>query len=68
MNKKKNEKGQTMVEYVLLLAVMISILVPLFKKFEGAILTNNNSFVKTYLKSFENAFFEGNYRYFTIKR
>lgn len=68
MKMKFGQKGQTATEYILLLAVIVAIMVPLFQKLDTLILSGNRSFVKTYLGGFESAFFEGNYRTFTIRK
>lgn len=67
------QKGQTAVEYILLLAVVMLIGGSLFKKVEGYLISDPDSIAKTYVKSFENMFggqngsFQGQYKYFTIK-
>jgi len=49
----KNEKGQTSVEYVLLIAVMITIAVTFFGKLNEYIITNPDSVMNRYLGGFQ---------------
>ncbi|MBY0516286.1 MAG: class III signal peptide-containing protein [Bacteriovoracaceae bacterium] len=50
----KDEKGQTSVEYILLLAVMISVSIAFFKKVDGYVVSNPDSMVNRYLSGFGN--------------
>lgn len=52
----KNEKGQTSVEYVLLLVVMISLSITFFNKVNDFIIDNPDSLVNRYLGGFRNVF------------
>lgn len=70
----KNEKGQTMVEYILLLIVVVAITRTLFIQLNDFLLENPNSFQNRYLNSYKNTFsggnggFSGQYKYFSIRR
>jgi len=52
----KNEKGQTSVEYVLLLVVMISLSITFFNKVNDFVINNPDSIVNRYLGGFRNVF------------
>jgi hypothetical protein len=68
------EKGQTMVEYTLMLVVIVSIMFSVFDKLEDYLINNPDSMQKKYLNQFQSTFagqngsFEGQYRYFRIPR
>lgn len=70
--RKLSERGQTMVEYILLIAVVIVILKSVFVKLNEYLITNPNSLQNKYLKSYENIFsagqggFTGRYKRFRI--
>lgn len=70
----KSEKGQTTVEYVLMIAVIAVVMTNLFKKLEGYLITNPDSFKNQYLGGYKNMFggdngsFQGQYKWFTIRR
>lgn len=51
MNLRKflGNKGQTAVEYILMLSVSVSMGVAFFKKFEKYLLSNPDSYVNTYI-------------------
>lgn len=49
---KKNEKGQTSVEYILLLAVMIPLSITFFTKVTDFVVDNPDSLVNRYLGGF----------------
>lgn len=74
INEKFLQKGQTMVEYILLLAVVISITVSLFRKLNDYLLNDPNSINNQYLNSYRSVFqggnagFRGQYKSFTIRR
>ena len=50
----KNEKGQTAVEYILLLAVMIFIAIAFFEKVNAFVVDNPDSLLNRYLGGFTN--------------
>lgn len=52
----KNEKGQTSVEYILLLAVMIPLCITFFTKVTDFVVDNPDSLVNRYLGGFSNVF------------
>jgi hypothetical protein len=72
----KNEKGQTSVEYVLLIAVMITIAVTFFGKLNEYIITNPDSVLNRYLGGFQqvlgspdgNSGVSGSYKRFRLPR
>ncbi|MBC77625.1 MAG: hypothetical protein CME64_16590 [Halobacteriovoraceae bacterium] len=67
-----NDLGQTMVEYILLLAVVSVITVSLFKSLEDSLVSGPNSLINSYLGEFNQMFqggsYNGQYKRFTIKR
>lgn len=69
-----NQKGQTSVEYILMVVVVIFVATSIFKKLEEYIISNPDSFVNGYLESYRSAFggeeggFTGAYKYFSIRR
>jgi hypothetical protein len=66
-----NHRGQTAVEYVLLVAVAISIGLAFKSKMEEFILTNPNSLVARQINSFSQQFSNdtsGRYSYFSLRR
>ncbi|MCO4753559.1 MAG: hypothetical protein KC478_03710 [Bacteriovoracaceae bacterium] len=69
---KLGQAGQTMVEYILLLAVVAVITVSLFKTLEENLVSGPNGIIKTYLGEFSTMFeggnYNGRYKRFTIKR
>jgi len=52
----RNQKGQTSVEYVLLLVVMISLSITFFNKITDLVVDNPDSLVNRYLGGFTNVF------------
>ncbi len=66
------EKGQTSVEYILLLAVVAVVMTSVFGKLEGYLLSNPDSFKNRYLGNYKTMFDGGStnlaYKFFTIKR
>lgn len=70
----KNENGQTMVEYILLLIVVIAICQTLFAKLNEYLLEDPDSFQNKYLNSYKSTMqggndgFSGQYKFFTIRR
>jgi Flp pilus assembly pilin Flp len=70
----KNHKGQTSVEYILLIAVIASVSIPLGKKLEGYIIGNPNSVVGKMINSYkdmfggENGGVTLNYKRFSLRR
>ena len=71
----KDERGQTMVEYVLLIAIVVVVSFSVFKKIDGYLVSNPNSFQNKYLRGFSR-FLGGsgdlevraNYKRFTIPK
>lgn len=69
-----NEDGQTMTEYILIIAVVVVMGVSIFNKMNEYIITNPDSFISTYLNSYKLMFqggneeFQGQYKYFTIRK
>lgn len=69
----KNQKGQTSVEYILLLVVVIFVGGSVFDKLKDYLVSGPNSVMGQYLGSYENMFsgqngaFRGQYKRFTIK-
>lgn len=63
---KLNQSGQTSVEYILMIVVVIAITSGLFGKLEGFLITNPDSFMNTYLDSYKDLFI--NYKYFKLHR
>lgn len=67
-----DELGQTLVEYILLLAVVAAITVSLFKTLEESLVSGPNGLINSYLGEFSEMFEDGNYngqyKRFTIKR
>ena len=70
----KNTKGQTSVEYILMIVVVIFCATGVFKKLDEYIISSPNSFVNRYLSTFQETFgganggFQGGYRYFSIRK
>ncbi len=68
------EDGQTMVEYILLVAVVVVICINIFEQLNNYLLNDPDSFQNRYLNSYRslfqgnNASFSGQYKYFTIRR
>lgn len=70
----KNEKGQTTVEYILLIAVIVGIMLSVFQQLEEYLVTGPNSLQNKFIGSFQknisgrNSSFEGKYKYFRVRR
>lgn len=68
----ENEKGQTSVEYILMIVVVAIVATSIFGKLEGYLISNPDSFKNRYLGQYKNMFEAGNanlaYKYFTLKR
>lgn len=64
------EKGQTMVEYIMLIAVVTIVLLGIFRNLEAYMVSNPDSFLNRYLGGFSATFSQGNgsYKFFTIRR
>lgn len=71
-----NEKGQTTVEYILMLAVIVSVMSVVFDQLEERMLTGPNSLQARFLKGFEGSAnpsggddngTEFTYKYFVIR-
>jgi len=65
-----NQRGQTSVEYILLLSVMITLSITFFGKVEEFVVTNPDSMVNRYLGSYRQLFggVNGSYKTFSIRR
>lgn len=70
-----NNKGQTSVEYIMLIVVMTTIALAVFGKVKGYIVDNPNSFLNSYIKSYEQVFGGGatqgatfDYKRFPLRR
>lgn len=67
--KSKDQRGQTMVEYLLMLVVVVAVMASVFEKLEGYMVSNPDSFLNTYVQGFSRAFNpESGYKRFTIRR
>lgn len=72
--KKLGQSGQTAVEYILMIVVIIFVATGVFKKIEEYLITNPDSMINLYLSSYKTAFggaeggFTGAYRFFNIRR
>lgn len=73
----RNQKGQTSVEYVLLLVVMISLSITFFNKVTDLVVDNPDSLVNRYLGGFTKVFgstpggttgVDGQYKRFRLPR
>lgn len=72
----KNQAGQTSVEYILLVSVMIMLSFTFFKKVNEYVLTNPDSLINKYLSQSQRFFgsensgggIDGNYKRFTLPR
>ena len=71
---KLNEKGQTSIEYILLLAVIMGIMSNLLPRIREYMIENPNSLQNTVLGGFGNTLegfnngFDGKYQRFTLRR
>lgn len=69
---KIGQKGQTMVEYILLIAVIMVIMSSIFKRLDELLISNPDSLQNQYLKGYENVFsageggLDGQYRRFRV--
>lgn len=72
MKKFLSQKGQTSVEYILMIVTVTVVATSIFKQLEGHLISNPNSFKNRYLGQYKNMFEAGNvnlqYKYFTLKR
>lgn len=79
MEKKKpknilNQIGQTSVEYILLIVVVVVVAQSVFGKLEGFLISNPDSIKNKYLGGYANMFggsnasFQGQYKRFTVRR
>lgn len=70
----QNEDGQTSMEYILMIVVVVAIASSLFSKIEGYLISNPDSFKNQYLGEYKDMFggpdgaYNGQYKHFTIKR
>ncbi|MFZ4713682.1 MAG: hypothetical protein ACOYL6_08225 [Bacteriovoracaceae bacterium] len=65
LKKWKNEKGQAMVEYVMLIMILSFIFTGLFKKLQGYLLSNPDSSLNQAMKF---ATFDPNFKRFGVRR
>ena len=69
-----NQKGQTSVEYILMMLVVATVAMAVFDKLEVYLISGPNSFKNQYLGNYKNMFsgsngsFSGSYKWFTIKK
>ena len=70
MQRRNSQKGQTSVEYILLVGVMIFISIGVFKQIREYVVTNPDSMVNRYLSSFDQQFGGGGgrFKYFSLKK
>lgn len=72
MKKFLTQKGQTSVEYILMIVCMVVVATSVFKKLEGYLISNPDSFRNKYLGQYKNMFQGGHvntsYKSFTLKR
>ena len=63
------EKGQTSIEYILMIAMSASMGVVCFKKFNAYLLDNPNSYIRSHLRIYEQMFDPSlNYKKFRLPR
>lgn len=51
-----HEKGQTAVEYLLVMVVSVGLCLTFYKKFQDYLIKNPNSYVNSHLKFFKNQY------------
>lgn len=72
MKKILNQKGQTSVEYILMIVCVAIVATSIFKKLEGYLISNPDSFKNRYLGQYKDSFNGGSvnaeYKYFTLRR
>jgi hypothetical protein len=72
MKKWLNQKGQTSVEYIMMIALVAVVSMSVFRKVEGYLISNPDSFKNRYLGQYKNMFENGSvnlqYKHFTLKR
>lgn len=74
MKKSLKETGQTSVEYILLIVVVVAIATSLFNQLEGYLISNPDSLKNQYLGGYSQMFsgsngsFQGEYKRFTVRR
>lgn len=75
--KEKNllsQMGQTSVEYIMLIVVIVVVATSVFEKLEGFLISNPDSLKNKYLGGYSNMFsgsngsFQGQYKRFSIRR
>lgn len=76
-NEKKltlNQLGQTSVEYILMIVVVVVVASSVFEKLEGYLISNPDSLKNRYLGGYSNMFsgsngsFQGQYKFFSIRK
>lgn len=74
MKESLKEAGQTSVEYILLIVVVVAIATSLFNQLEGYLISNPDSLKNQYLGGYSQMFsgsnggFQGEYKRFTVRR
>lgn len=71
MRRRLGQRGQTSVEYILLVGVMIFISITFFKKVRDYMVRNPNSFINRYVRVYERDFGQNGqngYKTFTLRR
>ncbi len=56
MRNRLDNKGQTSVEYILMIAAIVAVMYPLFSKIQYYVVDSQNSMIKRYISSFEKIF------------
>lgn len=65
------EFGQTTVEYILMLAVVVAVGIKILKTFEDYLIKNPNSFINIYLNDFKSNLGDpnsGGYKFFKLRK
>ena len=69
-----SQLGQTSVEYIMLIVVVVAVSSSVFEKLEGFLISNPDSIKNKYLGGYASMFggsngsFQGQYRYFSVRR
>jgi hypothetical protein len=69
MNLRKflGKKGQTSVEYILMISVSVSMGVAVFKKLEAYLITSDTSYIKTHINIYTKIFMDPDLRFKTYR-
>jgi uncharacterized protein (UPF0333 family) len=67
---RENQKGQTSIEYIFLVVVIVVVMGEVFSRIEEFLIRNPNSVYNQYINSFTDSFGEegSRYKFFTIRR